>query len=180
VGISANTVKQWLSILEASYIIFQLQPYHENFGKRVVKTPKIYFTDVGLASYLLGIHTETQMTRDPLRGNLFENLIVLELVKGRYNQGLDPQLFFYRDSNGREVDVIFQDGHELIPIEIKSSATYSGNYLKSLNLFRDMAKGRSPGGYLIYAGSTEQTIHQNKLLTFLHASQAVLAENLGM
>ena len=93
IGISSHTVKEWISILEASFIVFRLTPYFENFGKRVVKSPKLYFNDVGLASYLLGIQNETQLSRDPLRGNLFENAILLELKKHRLNRGLDPALF---------------------------------------------------------------------------------------
>ncbi len=97
VGISSHTVKEWISILEASFIIFRLPPYFENFGKRIIKSPKLFFNDVGLAIYLLGIENETQLKRDPLRGNLFENAIILELKKYRLNQGLDPYLYYYRD-----------------------------------------------------------------------------------
>lgn len=94
IGISYHTVEKWLSILKASFIIFRLQPYFENFRKRLIKTSKLYFTDVGFAAYLLGIENETQLSRDPLRGGLFENLVILELMKTRLNQGLEPQLFF--------------------------------------------------------------------------------------
>ena len=111
VGLSSHTVKEWISILEASFIVFRLPPYFENFGKRVIKSPKLYFNDVGLASYLLGIQNVVQLSRDPLRGHLFENAIILELRKHRLNQGLDPSLFFYRDiQKNEEVDIIYKKG----------------------------------------------------------------------
>ena len=172
VGISASTVREWLSLLEASYIIFRLQPYHENFGKRLIKSAKIYFADTGLVCYLLGIETTEQLQRDPLRGALFENLIVLELMKARYNQGLDPNLFFYRDSQGKEVDVIYQKGKELIPIEIKSSQTYNSSFLDSVRSFHDLVKGRAPKSFLIYGGEKGQ-VHSTTLLSWKDAAQAV-------
>lgn len=171
IGISAHTVKEWISILEASFILFRLQPYFENFGKRIIKSPKLYFTDTGLAAYLLGIETVHQMGRDPLRGHLFENLILLELMKTRLNQGLDPQLYYFRDMQRKEIDVIFKYGNELIPIEIKSSKTYNSEFLESLHYFQSLTKERSPVGYLIYAGKQEQRIHSIQLLNYKHASQ---------
>ena len=132
VGVSSHTVKQWISILEASFIIFRLPPYFENFGKRVIKSPKLYFNDVGLACYLLGIQNEVQLSRDPLRGNLFENAVLLELKKYRFNRGLEPSFFYYRDVQKNEVDVIYKKGHELIPIEIKSSKTFHSEFIKKL------------------------------------------------
>ncbi len=170
VGISASTIREWISLLEASYIIFRLSPYYENFGKRLIKSPKIYFTDTGLASYLLGIETIEQLQRDPLRGNLFENLIVLELMKARYNQGLDPNLYFFRDSHGKEVDLIYQRGRDLIPIEIKSSQTYNSSFLDSLRAFEALAKNRVPKSYLLYGGE-EGKIHSTTLLNWREASK---------
>ena len=99
VGVSSHTIQHWLSILESSYIVFRLNPYFENFGKRVIKSPKLYFTDVGLATYLLDIENSSQLNRDPLRGALFENLVILELMKYRLNQGKEPNLYFYRDNH---------------------------------------------------------------------------------
>ena len=123
IGISNHTIKHWLSILEASFIIFMLPPYFENFGKRIIKSPKLYFYDVGLASYLLNIENIQQVDRDPLRGNLVENLIIVELYKFRNNAGKEPNLYYYRDSQKNEVDVIYKEANDLIPIEIKSSQT---------------------------------------------------------
>jgi len=173
VGISSHTVKQWISILEASFIVFRLPPYFENFGKRMIKSPKLYFNDVGLAAYLLGIQNETQLSRDPLRGNLFENAILLELKKYRLNRGLDPSLFYYRDIKKNEIDVIYKKGHDLVPIEIKSSKTYHSEFIEKLHYFQSIAKKRSPRAFLIYAGEAEQCIQTTNVLNFKHATQAI-------
>jgi len=134
VGVSSTTINHWLGVLEASYLIFRVQPYFENLGKRVIKAPKIYFFDVGLVSYLIDIETTVQMSRDPLRGHLVENLVVLELVKTRLNQGLDPNLYFFRDNHKNEVDLLYKKAHELIPIEIKSAKSFDRTFLKGLIL----------------------------------------------
>lgn len=173
VGISSHTVKEWISILEASFITFRLQPYFENFGKRVIKSPKLFFTDVGLLSYLLDIENETQVNRDPLRGHIVENLIVLELLKWRYNQGLDHHLYYYRDVQKNEIDVIFKSGNVLIPIEIKSARTYNSEFLNKLHFFQKIASDRAPKGYLIYAGDQEQRIGSIELLNYTHAVKAI-------
>lgn len=174
IGASSHTVKQWISILEASFIVFRLQPYFENFGKRMIKSPKLYFTDTGLAAYLLGIETEVQMSRDPLRGHLVENLVILELMKTRLNQGLDPQLYYYRDVQQNEVDVIFKQGNDLIPIEIKSSKTYNSDFLKNLQFFQNLVQDRAPKAYLVYAGDQEQMIQGISLLNYNHAARITL------
>jgi len=106
VGVDAKTIRQWLSILEASFIIFKLPPYYENFGKRVIKSPKYYFIDVGLLVFLLGIEHPDQITRDPLVGGIFENMVVIELLKARLNRGAMANLYYYRDSNGNEIDLL--------------------------------------------------------------------------
>lgn len=170
-GISSHTVKHWLSVLEASYIIVRLQPYFENFGKRIIKSPKLYFTDVGLACYLLGIETIDQIERDPLRGHLVENLVVLELIKYRYNRGLEPNIYYFRDSNRNEVDIIIKQGNELIPVEIKSSKTYTRGFIKGLNYFKNLVGDRVERSYLIYAGEQEQVIQDVKLINFRHATE---------
>lgn len=166
VGISSTTVQHWLSILEASYIIFRLQPYYENFGKRMIKSPKLYFFDVGLVSYLLGIETTEQMSRDPLRGHLFENMVVLECMKARMNRNLDPNLYCYRDSHHHEIDLIFKKAHQLIPIEIKSAESFSSSFLKRLKYFQKLAGERMPTGYVVYAGDQEYTIDSLGLLPY--------------
>jgi len=140
VGVDGMTIKSWLSILEASYVIFRLPPYFENFGKRVIKTPKIYFTDTGLLCYLLGIERVEQVGRDPLIGNLFENLVVLEALKARYNRGLTPNLYFFRDSQGHEIDLLHKQGSELIGVEIKAASTWSASFKKTLQHFDQKLK----------------------------------------
>jgi len=135
VGADAKTVRSWLSILEASFVVFKLPPYFENFGKRVIKSPKYYFTDTGLLTYLLGIEKADQVTRDPLVGSLFENLVVLEALKTRHNRGLPANLYFFRDSQGHEIDLLQKTGGELRGVEIKSSATYHASFKKELLRF---------------------------------------------
>lgn len=121
---------------------------------------------MGLAAFLLGIENTSQLERDPLRGNLVENLIVLELIKSRWNQGLEHRLFFYRDSNQHEIDILFQRGHDLIPIEIKSAKTFNKSFLKELSLFRKNIEKRCQNPALIYGGSEEQMVNGIKLLNF--------------
>ncbi len=173
VGVSSNTVKEWLSVLEASFVITRLQPYFENFGKRLIKSPKLYFTDVGLACYLLGIENSVQIERDPLRGNLIENLVLLELMKCRLNQGVDPQLYYYRDAHGNEVDLIFQSGRKLIPIEVKASRTFHKDFLKNLKFFKELAPDRVSKGFLVYAGKQEQQIQDFHTLNYAHTHQII-------
>ena len=153
VGVSAKTIKHWLSILEASFVVHKLVPYFENFGKRVVKSPKYYFVDTGLLVYLLGIEKPSQVSRDPLIGQLFENLIVMECVKARANQGKVPNLYFYRDSNGNEVDILYQNGRELVAIEVKSSSTYRPALLRGVKKMA-MLSPQMSHAYLIYNGET--------------------------
>lgn len=169
VGVSGQTINHWLSILEASFIVFRLQPYFENFGKRVIKSPKLYFTDVGFASYLLDIENINQLSRDPLRGALFENMTLLELVKHRQNQGLSPNLYYYRDNHKNEVDAIIKYGHELIPIEIKSSQTFHNNFMKGIQYYRKINSDRSPCGYVIYDGQVTQQIGDIKVMNYRNA-----------
>lgn len=166
VGVSANTIKNWISILEASYIVFRLKPYFENFGKRIIKSPKLYFTDVGLATYLLDIENPRQLARDPVRGFLVENLCILELLKYRNNRALEPNLYFFRDSHQNEVDLIVKQGHDLIPIEIKSSQTFNKSFLKGLNYFKELTKDRVPKGYVVYTGNQSQEVGEFTLLDY--------------
>ena len=151
VGVSATAIRQWLSILEASFVVFKLSPYYENFGKRVVKSPKYFFTDTGLLAFLLGIEKSDQVARDPLIGQMFENLVVIECLKIRANQGKTPNLYFFRDSNGNEVDILFESGRDLIAIEVKSSATYRQELLKGLKRLRGLTANVKQS-YLVYSG----------------------------
>ena len=155
VGVDGKTIKEWLSILEASFVIFKLSPYFENFGKRVIKSPKYYFVDTGLLSYLLGIEKPEQVTRDPLVGQLFENMIVLEALKTRYNQGRSPNLYFYRDSHGNEIDLLYASGRKLVGMEIKSSATFTRHFKKMLLRFSEKQQPLE-SSYVIYNGDERQ------------------------
>jgi len=155
-GISHTTAREWISILEASYILFLLPPWHANISKRLVKTPKIYFWDVGLASYLLGLQEVRHISRDPLRGNLFENMVVADICKQYYHQGHRPGLCFFRDSTGNEVDLVVQRGDDLALVEIKSGQTVSRQFFKGLDRFKHIVPNRIRGGILIYGGATPQ------------------------
>ena len=155
VGADPKTVKEWLSILEASFIVFKLPPYFKNFGKRAVKSPKYYFTDTGLLAYLLGIEKPHQVARDPLVGQLFENLVILEALKTRYNRGQIPNLYFYRDSRGNEIDLLYASGPNLVGVEVKSAATFSSHFKKSLLRFSN-SESTLESGYVIYNGEARQ------------------------
>lgn len=136
VGVSSTTLKEWISSLEASFIIHRLAPYYRNFGKRVGKTPKVYFVETGLAAWLLGIETEEQAMRDPLHGALFENLAVMDALKTQFNAGRDSSLYFWRDNKGREVDLILEKQRRLIPIEIKSAMTLNSDFARNIEWFQ--------------------------------------------
>lgn len=164
VGVSLPTIKSWLSILQASYIVMTLPPYFENISKRLTKSSKLYFYDVGLATYLLGIENPQQLSRDPLRGALFENLALMELVKTRLNQALDPNLYFYRDSHQNEVDVVFKSGTMLTPIEIKSAQTFHASFLKGLHYFDKIFPDRVNQGFVVYDGNIEQKVQKFEVL----------------
>ena len=151
VGVDAKTVRNWISVLEASFLVFRLPPYFENFGKRSIKAPKIYFTDVGLLCFLLGIRKPDQITRDPLVGGIFENLVIIECLKARYNRGEPADLYFFRDSNGAEVDLVWREGRKLAAAEIKSAATFSVSLLKGLRRFESIVPSFARG-FLIYNG----------------------------
>lgn len=173
VGVSSHTINHWLSILEASFIVLRLQPFHKNIGKRLVKAAKLYFVDVGLASYLLGIENTTQLARDPLRGNLFENMVVMELFKARANQGKEPRLCFYRDSNENEVDVVFGAGNKQRPIEIKSAATFSKHFFKGIEHFYRADPQGVEKGFLIYDGDMLPDTNIATVLNFRESAQAI-------
>ena len=153
-GVDNKTIAAWLSVLEASFIVFRLQPYHKNFNKRIVKIPKLYFYDTGLASALLGIENANQLKLHPLRGALFENMIVVDFLKNRYNQGKLSNLYFWRDSLGREVDLLLENQDGLVPIEIKSGQTITNDYFGSLTEWLKISGEEK--GWIIYAGDSKQ------------------------
>jgi hypothetical protein len=149
-GVTHATARRWISILQASYVIDLLRPHFANYSRRLIKTPKLYFVDTGLLCRLLGIRTPEDLPRHPLRGMIFENLIVNDLRKLFLHQGERPPLYFWRDSNGREVDVIIDLGVRRIPIEIKAGRSVAADFLKSLDLYTALSGG--PGGVLVYGG----------------------------
>jgi predicted AAA+ superfamily ATPase len=156
VGVSSNTITQWLSILEASFLVFTLAPWSTNIGKRLVKSPKVYFYDVGLACWLLGIKTVEQLQHHPLRGALFENLVVLEVMKALRNQGLRDPLYFFRDSNGLEIDLLLERADGLALIEIKAAQTVSAPLFKGLRSVSTVLGERVKSQHLVYGGDTLQ------------------------
>lgn len=158
-GISQTAAKQWLSVLEASYILFMLQPYHKNFGKRLTKTPKLYFYDTGLAAYLLGIDSAEQMNTHSARPALFETLIVTELLKERWNNGKSNNLYFWRDHVGLEVDVLMTCADGIQPIEIKSGQTMASDWFSAINKWQQLANSQRQA-MLIYGGN-ESFLRQN-------------------
>ncbi len=170
-GISHSTVMNWLSVLEASFVIYRLTPYFENFGKRLIKSPKLYFSDTGLARYLLDILDIRQLPRDPLRGHLFENFVVNECIKQRLNVGIMPNFYFYRDSNQNEVDLLYREGSKLVAIEIKSGQTFQSAFIKSLKGFQKITGERFSRGFLVYSGHQEQKIEDYQLLNFKHVER---------
>src|SRR3972149_3994940 len=155
-GITHNTARAWLSILEASYILFLLKPHHKNFGKRLIKTPKLYFYDTGLAAWLLGITDVKHMSIHAMRGFLFESLLVSELLKGRYNRGLASNLYFWRDNTGNEIDVLVEKADTLVPIEIKSGQTVTKDYFTGLKKWLTIAGTAAESPYVIYGGRESQ------------------------
>lgn len=168
VGVSAKTITSWLSVLQASYIVMLLPPYFENSRKRLTKTPKLYFIDTGLAAYLLGIESAEQLGRDKMRGGLFENFVVIEALKHRYNQGKESNLYFYRDSNQNEVDLILKNRESLCGIEIKSSMTYNSHFEKGLRQIDSGVKEKVEPKAIIYAGDFENTVGNIQLLNYTH------------
>ena len=156
-GVTHNTAKAWLSVLEASYIVHLLQPHHRNFDKRLVKTPKLYFCDTGLACWLLGIRTPAELDNHAQRGALFETWAIGELLKARYNRGLESNLYFWRDRSGNEVDVLIEAGNTLAPVEIKAGQTVSSDYFRGLDRWQAMAKKISGKAWLVYGGDKAQT-----------------------
>ena len=170
VGVSSKTISHWLSVLQASYLITLLPPYYENIPKRLVKSPKLYFNDPGLACYLLDIETPQQLDRDKMRGAIFENMIVMETIKHRYNMGLEGGVFFYRDSNQNEVDLLIKQEGELTAIEVKSSMTYSSSFEKTLTQIEGWIKTPISKKAIVYSGDFENSSGDINLINYRHIS----------
>ena len=173
VGVSPVTVREWLSVLETCYIVFPLRPYYRNFGKRFVKSPKIYFTEPGLAAHLLGIRNPAQAAAHPLVGNLFENLVVCEALKARLNAGLLPDLWFMRTSNGVEADLVAENGLGLDLFEIKSAATYHPDMGASLAKLARLLPDVGRRG-VVYAGRDASCADGTEVLSYETAAARFL------
>ncbi len=175
-GIEHNTAKSWFSVLQASYIAFPLSPHFKNFNKRVTKTPKIYFYDTGFAAYLLGINSPDQLETHPLRGALFENLIITEYFKASYARIKVPGAYFYRDHAGHEIDLILDQGLKLRPVEIKSSKTLHQSFFSNLSKYQKVAGNAAHNPSLIYSGSTDEQRSGVQVFSYLNTFK--LAETL--
>lgn len=163
-GVSPNTVKSWISILDASYIVYRLQPYHRNFNKRLVKQPKLYFYDTGLACSLLRIQDERQIGTHYMKGALFENLIINEFIKYNFNRGNRQNPYFWQDNHGREVDCLLEDGDELNAIEMKSAKTIDNSFFDNLKFWYELTNASSDNGYVVYGGEKS---YQTNLGTYV-------------
>jgi predicted AAA+ superfamily ATPase len=165
-GISPNTAKSWLSILESSYIVYRLPPYHRNFNKRLVKSPKLYFYDTGVACSLLGIHDENQVRLHYLKGSLFENLIFNEFIKRNFNRGENRQPYFWQDNHGKEIDCLLVDGERVTPVEVKSGKTMSTSYFDNLKYWRSLAALPEDMGYVVYGGEQSMQTSAGPLISW--------------
>jgi len=155
-GITHNTAKAWLSILEASFIVFLLRPYHKNYNKRLTKSPKLYFYDPGLACSLLGIQNSTQIESYYQKGNMFEGLVISELLKSSYNKAIDPRIYYWRDKIGNEIDCLIDRAGHTISIEIKAGKTITVDYFKGLRYWQKISNASSSNSLLVYGGDSEQ------------------------
>jgi predicted AAA+ superfamily ATPase len=176
-GITHNTARAWISVLEASYVVFQLRPHHANFSKRLVKSPKLYFYDTGLLCWLLGIQEADQLATHPLRGHIFETFVVSELVKTRVNRGDRAAFQFWRDSNGNEVDVIVEVGTKLIPIEIKSGQTLNRDFFTGLERWMALAGDRAAAPALVYGGAENYVRKGINVISWKAAGKALRASS---
>lgn len=167
-GISPNTSKAWLSILESSYILYRLQPYHRNFNKRLVKSPKLYFYDTGVACSLLGIRDENQVDLHYLKGALFENLIINEFIKHNFHRGENRPPYFWQDNHGKEIDCILINGEKVTPIEIKSGKTMSASYFDNLKYWRALASMPEERGVVVYGGDQSMQTSTGALVSWRH------------
>jgi predicted AAA+ superfamily ATPase len=161
VGVSSTTIKSWISVLKACYILFELPPYFNNIRKRVVKSSKLYFCDVGLAAWLLGLETPEQVERDPLRGALYENLLILEVLKQILNQGAKPILHFYRDAKGNEVDLLISTGQIFSAIEIKSGKTFQPEFASGIQHFQKAFQANNTIQGIVWYNGERETVYQD-------------------
>jgi len=165
-GISPNTAKSWLSILESSYILYRLQPYHRNFNKRLVKSPRLYFYDTGVACSLLGIREQEQVNLHYMKGSLFENLILNEFIKRSFNRGKNSQPYYWQDNHGKEIDCLLVNGERVTAVEIKSGKTISTSYFENLNYWRSLADFPENQEYVVYGGEQSMQTSAGTLISW--------------
>lgn len=170
-GVSPNTVRAWLSVLEASYIVYQLRPFHQNFNKRLVKSPKLYFYDTGLVCSLLGIRETTQVTTHFAKGALFENLVLNEFIKRARNRGERESPYFWRDSQGNEIDCLLADGDRVTPVEMKAGKTMSESFFHNIRYWRRLPGNSTEPGYVVYGGDTSLKMQDGRLLSWRNLGQ---------
>jgi predicted AAA+ superfamily ATPase len=163
-GITHNTAKSWLSVLQASFIVYLLRPHYKNFNKRLIKSSKLYFYDTGLLSYLIGIDSPENLSTHAFRGPVFETWVISEMLKGRLNRGLKENLFFWRDNSGHEIDCIVEQGESLLPLEIKSGQTITPDYFKGLKYWSKISQTPGKEAYLVYGGSMDQKRGEGNVL----------------
>ena len=165
-GISPNTAKAWISVLESSYILYRLQPYYKNFNKRLIKSPKLYFYDTGVACSLLGIREVSQVNLHYMKGALFENLIINELIKHRYNRGIYNMPYFWQDNHGKEIDCILDEGIKSIPIEIKSGKTMTKSYFTNIKYWGELTNTDKDNLYVVYGGEQSMSTGFGELISW--------------
>lgn len=165
-GINHKTAVEWLSILEASYIIFLLQPHYKNYNKRITKMPKIYFYDTGLLCSLLNIENVTQVDTHFLKGGIFESFVIIDILKQRYNSAKKAGLFYWRDKLGNEVDLIIEDANQIIPVEIKVGQTVRSDFFKGLNYYNSLAKINPKESYVVYGSNEEQLNKKGNVISW--------------
>ncbi len=175
VGVSASTIGEWISLLEASYVVFTVYPYYQNYGKRLTKSPKIYFTEPGVIPCLLDIETPAQLGRDPLLGHIFENMVVVEALKSRFNAGKRSNLYFFRDTRGFEIDLILDEQRRPRPVEIKSGMTFTPAMVRNLSQFSRMVRD-SLVPALIYGGNSQDAYHEIAIHSFADVSAIMNVE----
>lgn len=161
-GVSVSTIKRWVSILEASYVVFLVQPYYNNFGKRIIKRPKIFFYDTGLACFLTGIHSKELFENGPMSGQIFENFIASELIKNHTNNNTQSELYFFRTSSGIEIDFILINDQKVNFIEVKSSFTFKTPMIRPI----EKIKNPSDQGYLVYRGDNRSYTNNIKIVNY--------------
>jgi len=166
IGVSVPTIKEWLSVLEASYVVFRLHPFSRNIGKRLIKTPKIYFYDTALVCYLLGIENEEQLSTHPLRGAIFENLMVLDFFKNKFNKGKIPHFYFYRDKSQIEIDLLEEKGIHLLAYEIKSATSFTKNFANNIKYLKNILGNTILSTTIIFDGNESIISNENSIVNF--------------